>query len=227
MHILQEEWCRNGSAVLKKALLLIALSVCFFNLNAQETNNRRILIEAGVLPVSSDSENLEFFINIEPKVKVVENIFIGLRFGVALNTNLFENNDVFIFSIDDKSDNGVVSFVPNLDYYLNDFRLKERVIRPYVGLGLGYYLSSDIDVAQVDMMDFSEDVSEVSINKRIGLLGRGGFESGRLRLGLEYTLMPKAAIEMPDGTVAGTVDSRYLGLSVGLVIGSGQSLKQL
>ncbi|MBG6133745.1 outer membrane protein W [Aquimarina sp. EL_43] len=193
----------------KQKLVLITLVFCLFNLNAQEKSNITFRIEPGIL-LFSESGNLELLLNVEPKIKISENKVIGLRFGVALNSQKFENNDSAQFNIDDQSDNAVISFVPTFDYYLN-----ENNYRPYVGLGVGYYLLSYIDVSPVG----SADVLEGSVNNQIGFLLRGGFEFGKTRLGLEYNLIPKADIELPSGQIIGTVDSGYLGLSIGFTIG--------
>jgi len=199
----------------------LALSCCLLNLNAQEKDNTKLAIEIGPLLSEGNVENLSFFFNVEPKVKVVENVFVGLRFGVVVNATRFENNDVFQFNIEDEFDNGVISFVPNLDYYLEDFRLKENNYRPYVGLGLGYHLTSDVEVFRLGGIN-PEERLEVSIKNRIGLLFRGGVELRKLRVGLEYSFLPEADIVLPGEEVIGTLQSSFLGLSVGLMIGGGK-----
>lgn len=197
--------------MLKKILLPITLLFCLFNLNAQEKNSIKLAIETGFLPLSSDSENLGLFLTIEPKVKVLEKIFIGLRIGATLNSQTFENNANSQYIIHEEYDHGIISFVPTFDYYLS-----ESDFRPYLGLGLGFHLLSDVDVSLVTAY---KDTFEVRASKQIGLLLRAGLEPGKLRLGLEYSFIPKANIEIPSGEAIGTVDNSYFGLSIGLIIG--------
>lgn len=210
------------NAMLKRTFLLLALLVCVFNLNAQVEKHVKLGIETGFL-LFTDADKLGLFIKVEPKVKISESSFVGVRFGVTLNPQIFENKERLTFYIDDESDNAAISIVPTFDYYLDDFYLKGRNFHPYLGLGFGYHLLSDIDVSRIAIVNFSEDVFEVRVNNRIGFLLRGGFEMGKLRFGLEYSLIPKGDIKIPDGQIIGTVENSYLGLSIGVVIGGGKS----
>lgn len=155
-------------------------------------------------------------LNIEPKVQISENTVIGLRFGIALNSQKFENIDRSQFLIDNLDDYGIVSFIPTFDYYLN----KNKYL-PYIGLGLGYYLFfDDLDVLTPNG---SIEVLKGSTKNQIGFLLRGGFGVGNIRYGLEYNLITKADIKMPNRQIIGSVNSSYLGLSIGFTIGGRKS----
>lgn len=195
----------HKNTALKKKLLPIAVCFCLLNLNAQVT----LRVEPGVL-LETASENLGVLLNIEPKVKCSENTVLGLRFGIAVNPQKFVINNSSSFFIDDLDDNGMMSFVPTFDYYLNEARF-----RPYIGMGLGYYLFNNVDVSN---RNASVNVLEGSVNNQVGFLLRGGLEIGKVRYGLEYNLIPKADIEIPIGQTIGTVDNSYFGLSIGFTI---------
>lgn len=184
-----------------------------FNLHAQEESNIKFRIEPGVLALTA-SDNLGLLLNVEPRINISENSAIGLRFGVALNSQKYKNNDSSQFYIEDQNDNGIVSFTPTYDYYLNDDNY-----RPYLGLGIGYYLFGYTDVFRIGM----PGALEGNVSNQLGFLLRGGFESGRTRFGLEYNFIPKADIEIPNGQRIGTVDNSYLGVSIGFTIGGGKS----
>ena len=139
-----------------------------------------------------------------------------MRFGIALNSQKFNINDKFQFNINNQQNNAVISFMPTFDYYLN-----EDNIRPYIGLGLGYYLFNYTDVYQSG----SVGVLEGRANNQLGILLRGGFESGNTRFGLEYNFIRKADIKIPDGQIIGTVSNSYLGLSIGFTIRGRKSSK--
>ncbi len=210
----------NKSVMPKKVLSLIILLFCLFSVNAQENSIFKLRIETGFLAFSV-SENLGLFLNVEPNLKFSENTAIGLRIGVRLNSQNIENIDIFQFNTDDESENGTLSFIPTFDYYFNKVNY-----RSYLGLGLGiHFLPNPIEVFPVVIANPSENILEGSVNKRVGLLLRGGFELDNLRFGLEYNFVPKTDIEIPNGQIIGTVDTSYLGLSVGFIIGGGQNSK--
>ena len=206
------------SAMLKKQLLLIVLSFCSFNLDAQAQNIMTVGIEAGVLDLA-ESGSLGLFIYVEPKIKSSENTVIGLRIGATLNSQTIENADSLKFNIDDHSDNGTISLVPTFDYFWN-----ERKLRPSLGVGVGYHLfGNPIEAYRIGGPDPSEGILEIEMSKRVGLLLRGGLELGKMRLGLEYNFIPKSDIKLPEGPTIGTVDISYLGLSIGFEFGSGKN----
>lgn len=198
--------------MLKNKLALITLLFCVVNLNAQEKSNLTLRIEPGFLLLSK-SENLGLLINFEPNIEISVNARIGLRFGLALNSQRFENNNSSRLFIDERNDNAIISFMPTYDHYLSYHNF-----RPYVGIGVGYHV-----VSQVVIENPSEGVSDGSVKNQIGFLLRGGFELGKTRLGLEYNFSPKADIEIPNGQIIGRVDNSYFGVSIGFRIGGGKS----
>ena len=136
--------------------------------------------------------------------------------------NLFfgDKSQLRPYFIDERFDNGVLSFVPTVDYYW-----KENRFRPYVGIGLGYHIPANPIEVMPNGANFSETVIDGSVKKRIGFLVRGGVELGKLRISVEYNLVPKAAIEIPNDEIVGTVDNSYFGLSIGFMIRPGKSSK--
>ena len=199
----------------KKKLVSIIILLGVFNLNAQETSNITIRIAPGAL-FDTDSKNLGISLDVEPKIKVSENAVIGLKFGLILNSQKFEISEDSPFSIDEEKDNAVISFVPTYDYYLNS-----NHIRPFFGIGIGYYL-----VSQIALANPSQGISDGEVNNQIGGLLRTGVELGKIRFELAYNLIPKADIVIPNNQVIGTVDNSYLGLSIGFTIGGKRYEKQ-
>lgn len=204
MKIFQLRFFNTKSTFLKKKLFFLIVLFGLFNLNAQV----KLRLEPGFL-LKTESENLGLLFNIEPHIEISYNKVIGLRFGLALNPQKFENSAEYFFETE--NDNAVLSFMPTFDYYLNEW-----YTRPYVGLGLGYYLFSTVDIANP-----SDNITEGSVNNQLGFLLRGGIEWGRTKFGLEYNFIPKADISIPSGLTIGRVDNSYFGVSVGFTIGSG------
>ncbi|PIA78866.1 hypothetical protein BFR04_04865 [Gaetbulibacter sp. 4G1] len=211
MNVFQFDFFYNKNTILKKKLLPLTALFCLLNLNAQVT----FRIESGVL-LKTDSDNLGLLLNIEPKVKASENTVIGLRFGIAINPQKIRIDNSTSFFIDELDDNSIISFVSTYDYYLN-----AKNHRPYVGLGLGYYLFNDIDIS--DRNSGSTDILEGSVKNKLGFLLRGGLEIRNTRYGLEYNFIPKADIKIPNGQTVGTIDNSYFGLSIGFTIGGGKN----
>ncbi|WP_273446342.1 OmpW family outer membrane protein [Neolewinella agarilytica] len=204
----------------KSLIILTLLFFCPFRLPAQESNPTTLAIETGLVGLF-DAERLGLFLHLEPKHRFSKNGVIGLRIGITLNTQTIENYDSFQFIVnrneeDQRSDNGVISVVPTYDHYLKQV----NNFRPYVGAGVGYYISgSYVEASRIVPVDPSEGIFEIGVNNQVGLLLRGGVESDKLRLGIEYNFMPKTDLKLPDSTIVGTVDKSYLGLSVGVKIG--------
>lgn len=188
------------------ALLIL---FCVLPINAQEKNNVQLQVAPGIL-VKNESENLGLLLNVEPHIAISSRSAIGLRFGLAVNPQKFDNNGNTPFRFDPEKDNGILSFMPTYTYYLND-----RYVRPFVGVGVGYYAFSSIDLENP-----TENVAEGSVNNQLGFLVRGGLKWRKTSLGLEYNIVPKSDVSIPTGEIIGTVDNSYLGLSIGFTLGS-------
>lgn len=203
---------------MSKKVLLLAIATCFlFSSYAQLNDNFKLGVEMGILDLSN-SEKLGLFLNIEPKLKVSKNAFMGLRIAASINSDAIQNYDSLQYRIQAEGDNGILSLIPTYDYYweLNNYR-------PYVGAGIGFYLfGTNMEVFKFPTKNPSEDKQIISIDNKIGILLRAGIEFRKTRIGLEYNYMPKANIDINSGETIGTVDNRYLGISIGKVFGSGK-----
>ncbi|MEN1785405.1 MAG: hypothetical protein AAGF77_09720 [Bacteroidota bacterium] len=176
----------------------------------------RLRVEPG-LPLWTTSENLGLLINAEPNLRISSNGIIGLRFGVGLNIQKFENNFSSQYSFDQQNDNAIISFIPTFDYYFN-----HNYIRPYAGLGISYCV-----ISSVILESPSREVPEGSVNNQLEFLFRSGFEVGKTRIGLEYNFIPRADIKVPNGQIIGTVNYSYFGVTIGFNIGKGKNTKRI
>lgn len=220
--------------MLKKILIFITLLFWLFNLNAQEQSNIKLKVETGFDPVKQG-----LFLNVETQVKTAENTVIGLRVGVigypsskslsTIKTQVIGNNSNLQYIINEKSGNGIISFVPTFDYYLNEnIFLDKYFFRPYLGLGIGYYiLGAYVEVSPINTANSSIDEIKGRVSNQPGLLLRGGIELDKFRIGVEYNFTPKADIEILNGQTIGTIDLSYIGLSFGFIIGVGKNSKSL
>lgn len=220
----------DKNTLYKTIILHILFLLCFINLSAQKENNIKMKIEAGILWDWVDGKIYLSgpFLNIEPKLKTSKNTFIGLRIGAAENTQRILTSDPNQFHINNENDNGygnsVFSLVPTFDYYFSKNKL-----RPYLGVGIGYYfLTTSKDVFVIGKpFDY---VQELTINNQIGFLLRGGFnlhkvivgrfDLSKFTIGLEYNHVPKTDVEIPNGQVVGTVVTSNIAMSFGYTFGN-------
>lgn len=61
------------------------------------------------------------------------------------------------------------------------------------------------------------------MNDQLGFLFRTGFDTGKLRLGFEYNLVPKADINTPNGELIANVNDSYFGVTIGFHNGDGKN----
>ena len=220
-------------AMLKAIITLIILLVSLFNLNAQEKGDIKLKIEIGIL---FDAVEGSFFLsgaffNLEPKLNVSKNTVIGLRIGAASNSQrilTINPNQFFVNNENENAGNSAVSFIPTIDYYLNN-----KNIRPYLGFGIGYYILNTSK--EGFFMANLFDGQELSINNKIGFLFRSGFDLGKFivwgfdfskfSVGLEFNYIPKTDVEFSDGELIGTIANSNIALAIGYTITSGKKSK--
>ncbi|MFK7770807.1 MAG: hypothetical protein AB8F94_01665 [Saprospiraceae bacterium] len=222
-------YLNNKSALLRIILLSLISWFNLFNLNAQKETSIKLKIETGILwdAVEGKIYLSGFFFNIEPKLKTSKKIFIGLRFGAAFNTQriLISDSPPF-FNINASGGNGVISIVPTFDYFFT-----KKKIRPYLGLGFGYYFLNTSKKAFAN--GSSSNLLELNVNNQIGFLIRGGFNLHKLvigrydlskfTIGLEWNFIPKANVEILNGQKIGTIVNSNIALSIGYIFGNAKT----
>lgn len=188
---------------------LFSASVAF----SQKWDNLSLAAEIGA-PIGSTSENLSFFVNLEPKLNVSENLLMGVRISCVVNSQTFIENNRLQYLFEDKYDHGFLSTVPTLDYF---WFFKKAT--PYVGIGIGpYLLANYADVTEIGSAN-PDDLLQITIDYQFGALVRGGVEVGKARFCVEYNFVPDVKIATLEGDHIGNVESSYLGVSFGWLFG--------
>lgn len=194
---------------MKKIILLALLTLAFANGYSQEKGRFRVGLDLGYVPTGGGGGGM---FSIEPKYNLTDNMNVGLRLGGAgiardIETNEGQSTTAKI------SANG--SLVGTYDYYIH---IGSMSFVPYIGAGVGYY-----EIANIEFDDAtSAEVTPESTGEMGGLI-RGGFEWGKLRMGVEYNFVPDSKLQDANGNVTDvTVANSYIGLHIGFYLGGGK-----
>ena len=133
----------------------------------------------------------------EPKYNLTYNSNIGLRLGGV--TYSVGSSD-----LDEKYGS---NYAATYDYY---FHKEASSFTPFFGAGLGIYKIRGYQ----DWTIFGYQVT--TTDSKFGVMIRGGIEIGKLRLALEYNIVPKTDFE------GGEIKNSYLGASIGFYVGGGK-----
>lgn len=198
-----------------KKFLIVTLFGFFLALSdviGQEAGKFRVGMDMGFTIPSAGGGG--FLIYLEPKYNIRDNMNIGLRIGGAA----MARDLVYYSNIDEAKGklalNG--SYVLTYDYY---FKSEGSNFAPFIGGGIGFmsFASFEIDTS-VD----PDDYGSLSGNAAFAPVLRGGFESGKFRLSLDYNFVPKSNLVNLQGDVIGETANSYLGIALGFYVGGGK-----
>ena len=188
---------------MKKRVSVLAALLCVFSLSmqAQDDGNgdrvfKKFKVDVSVgyaVPQSSQGagRNGGALFAIEPKYAVMDQLSIGLRLEGAAMVNVDQAGETGKAQVN-------ASYLATGDYYFSNNKF-----RPFIGAGAGVYTSANLSTEN----DYSS-INDVPTTSTFGVMARGGFEYGHLRLGVEYNFVKNK--------------SGYLGLKLGVVIGGGR-----
>lgn len=183
------------------AILLFAFILTF----SQEEAKFRVGTDLGYVIPAEGGAGISF--SIEPKYNIKDNMNVGLRIGIAgkaRNLFSFSNNN-------DTTASAITSYVATYDYYFNG----GGTLVPYVGGGLGYF-------SFVSFEFLSTSGLGADVGGKFGGLIRGGIEWNKLRVGVEYNIVPRSNMQNLNGQSAGTSQNAYVGINIGFFIGGGK-----
>ena len=175
---------------MKKLLALAFVILGIISINGQEKGKFRVGLDLGYV-FENDGGAL---FSIEPKYNITGNSNIGLRLGTAAS-----------IGISDADSN--LSILGTYDYYFNR---QNSSTSPFLGVGLGYFALGEIGGG--GPMGLA-----INLGEQFGALVRGGVELGKLRIALEYNILPKSDLEIGESS-----KNSYLGASIGFYVGGGK-----
>ena len=184
---------------MKKLLLVIAIIAIGVSVNAQEKEKFRVGLDFGYAFAKGGGGGL---FSLEPKYNITDHSNVGLRIGLAA----YARNIVSDIDLDVSVNSNILA---TYDYYFGNGNSSTS---PFLGAGLGIY-----SLASIKSDTFIYDVNEVGSGTEFGGMIRGGVELGKLRLALEYNIVPKT--DFPMGS---SIKNSYLGVSIGFYLGGGK-----
>jgi len=193
---------------MKKIILLVLLALVITNGYSQKKGAFRVGLDAGYVPTGGGGGGL---LSIEGKYNLTDNMNVGLRISSAGIARNIETGNGQVTNADIS---GIGSFVGTYDYYIH---IGSMSLVPYFGAGIGYYSIANVEA------EGSSYTSNIESTGEIGGLIRGGIEWGKLRVGLEYNIVPNSNLQDINGNVTNvTVDNAYFGITIGFYLGGGK-----
>lgn len=182
---------------MKIKLLSAMLLLGIMGLSAQEKGKVRVGLDLGYAFATGGGGGL---ISLEPKYNLTDNSNVGLRIGLAAYVRNIQSD----INLDASVNSNVLA---TYDYYFNKGNSSTS---PFLGAGLGVY-------SLASLKSDSFIIDEIGDGTEFGGMIRGGVELGKLRLALEYNIVPKTNFELGR-----SIKNSYLGASLGFYLGGGK-----
>lgn len=197
-------------------LAVLFLGVCV-GLQAQEQGKIRVAGNIGYsAPAAGAGMSLDL---LDIRYNILDNLNVGVKFGGA-----FMLRD--LTELSSTTGNATMHLSTNVmlesDYY---FHNGSSSFSPFVGAGLGSFSIYDIYMQIDPSQSVNYTYSEMPLPaKTIGGALRAGFELGRLRMAMEYYLIPKTPMYDAANIMqeVGTSANSYLTINLGFYFGGGK-----
>lgn len=202
---------------MKHFLFSVLFLVACFSLQAQEKGEIRFAGNIGFCAPNSGAgisiDLLDFRYNI------LDNLNVGLKMGGAFMVRDFKE-------INATTESATMHLNTNLmlvsDYYFHNGR---SAFAPFVGAGIGSFSIYDINMKVDPTQSVNYTYNELPLPAvAIGGAIRGGFEFGRLRLAMEYYMIPRTKMYDAANIMQeiGTSANSYLAINLGFYFGGGK-----
>jgi outer membrane protein W len=192
------------------ASIVIALIMNVSSIMAQESGKFRVGFDLGMAVPQGGGAGLGFYL--EPKYNLNERMNIGIRYGGAAT---FRNIELNQSTSDVRAEVGATGTLGlTFDYYF----INGSKFVPFIGGGIGYYGFANIEI---DSSVISDDAF-LDTSMAVAPMIRGGFEFRKLRLSLDYNILPSSELVNMQNQRVGVVANSYLGITLGLYVGGGK-----
>lgn len=203
---------------MKNFIFAFVFIVVCFNLQAQEQGKVRV---GGNIGYCMPGQGAGFSVDIlDIRYNILDNLNAGIKFGGAFMVR--DINETAILASATMHVNTNTMLVS--DYY---FHNGSSMFAPFIGAGIGSFSIYDINLKANpnESVSYNYTSNELPLAARtLGGAIRGGFELGRLRLAMEYYMIPST--KMYDAAnitqVIGTSPNSYLTINLGFYFGGGK-----
>lgn len=203
---------------MKKILLALVILCSVFSLQAQVQGKIRVAGNIGLaLPAAGAGFSMDV---LDVRYNILDNLNAGIKFGFGFMVrDIYQSSPTLA--------NGTMHISTNTmlvsDYY---FHNGSSAFAPFVGGGIGSFSIYDINMDIDPSQGSSYTVNDMpSASKTIGGAIRGGFELGRLRLAMEYYMIPKTTMYSVTNIMqpmSAQSPNSYLTVNLGIVLGGGK-----
>ncbi len=182
-------------------IILLLLPTAIFS---QEKGKLKLSVDFGAVFPKGKTD---FSASAELKYNLTERMNIGFRIegaGIGQEIELPDGSKV---DTDARLSTG---YIATFDYLLKN----TKEFSPFVGGGIGYYKPSDISTELISIDE------PISLDSEFGLMLRTGAEFDKVRLSVNYHLIPSS--EIAFDALSQKVSNSYLGISIGYNVGGGK-----
>jgi len=205
--------------LIKSLLSLNFIFLFFLNTIAQEKKEFITGITFGIQTIYSENGSGSLGLTYEPTHSITNTNILGLRLGGSFGFGrTIKSVDESRFR--ESPDQLNISFTGHLTAtYEKQFRSNEKLFRPYIGTGIGYYITTkqSFEITNNDEQLFNEE--DAKTNGQVLFLIRSGFDIGKFRLGLEYNYIPYVNFKISNGEKVGTSKDSFTALTIGYTAG--------
>ena len=154
--------------------------------------------------------------NLDLRYNILDKLNAGLKIGSLYGVhdvvkNQSELTGTLTASI-------INSYLITSDYYFNN---TESILAPFVGGGFGLFNVSNLKLALTEKPTYSNLVN-FDRDTKIGGLIRCGIEISKIRLGLEYFLIPQSNLYNITNANVEVTKNSYFNISLGFYLGGGK-----
>jgi len=197
-------------------LLLAVLAVC--GLKAQEQGELRVGFDVGL---STPYQGKGLSGDLDIRYNITDNFNAGVKVGIGAMVRGIDN-DYSNLSVSGIGSINTSALIIS-DYYFNR---GTSYFAPFVGGGFGSFSIVNIYVSANQGDNLNIDVTGLQPDITYGGLIRGGIELSKLRISLQYYLIPSTTLYDVNLNDIGRASNSYINLSVGFYIGGGKWRKE-
>lgn len=200
---------------MKTIITSVLVLIVALGSQAQDYKKFRVGLGLGYARPAGDGAKGGVLLSLEPGYRVNDQLLVQLRLETALVARVSADGSAAEVK-------GLGSYTVNGQYYLNN-----ESFRPFFGLGFGLFSMAS---SAASITSGGGGSVSATVDNKIGLYPRIGFDLGHFTMSLDYNLVPKStqtfifSDNQSNALIIGKkeIPNSYLGLRLGFFIGGGK-----